>query len=204
MDGESLEVLRVLLEEKLIIDFPPFQRFLKALGYLSATDRSASVDEEIQMHADTLYHRMLDQEKAQEAARAAGLPVPQFPPIISQQAPATPAASALSDSRFSAEPGPAPQSRTVVEALAAAEKKAPQRDYFTPEARAELEKRTKDQPEYVREIEEKALRAEAESDFLIAKELEKLRSEKQQQERDERRERGESTLENTTGKRLWW
>ncbi|KAL8847892.1 MAG: hypothetical protein Q9221_007067 [Calogaya cf. arnoldii] len=57
-------------------------RFLKALGYLSAHDRPAEVDERIQMHADKLYHRMLDQERAVEAAKKSGLPIPEFPPLI--------------------------------------------------------------------------------------------------------------------------
>ncbi|KAI9674864.1 MAG: hypothetical protein M1829_003604 [Trizodia sp. TS-e1964] len=57
-------------------------RFLKALGYLSTFDRPAEVDEAIQMHADTLYQRMLAQEAATEAARAAGLPAPEFGELI--------------------------------------------------------------------------------------------------------------------------
>lgn len=35
------------------------------------------------MHADTLYHRMLAQEAAVAEAQAAGLPEPQFSPILS-------------------------------------------------------------------------------------------------------------------------
>lgn len=170
-------------------------RFLKALGYLSAINRPASVDEEIQMHADTLYHRMLDQEKAQEAAKAAGLPIPQFSPIVPQSSGTMPK-PAPTDTGFPAKPEPVAQSRTVVEAVAAAEEKAPQRDYLTPEARAELKKRIKDQPEYVREVEEKAMRAEAESDASIAKTVDRLFSDKQQR-RDERRKRGEATLGDT-------
>ncbi|KAI9733035.1 MAG: hypothetical protein M1834_003580 [Cirrosporium novae-zelandiae] len=57
-------------------------KFLKALGYLSMSN-SPEQNERIQMHADTLYHRMIDQEKATEEAKAAGLPTPSFPPIIS-------------------------------------------------------------------------------------------------------------------------
>ncbi len=34
------------------------------------------------MHADTLYHRMLDQEMAIEKAKAEGQPVPTFAPLI--------------------------------------------------------------------------------------------------------------------------
>ncbi|KAG9230057.1 hypothetical protein BJ875DRAFT_168953 [Amylocarpus encephaloides] len=57
-------------------------KFLKALGYLTNADRAPEVDEQIQMHADTLYHRMLDQEKAVEEAKAEGRPVPTFPPLF--------------------------------------------------------------------------------------------------------------------------
>ncbi|MCJ1287587.1 hypothetical protein MMC26_006939 [Xylographa opegraphella] len=58
-------------------------RFLKALGYLSTYDRPPEVDEQIQMHADTLYHRMLDQERLVKEAKDAGLPIPTFPSLIS-------------------------------------------------------------------------------------------------------------------------
>lgn len=61
-----------------------FQRFLKALGYLSAHDRPPEVDERIQMHADTLYHRMLDQERAVEEAEKSNLPIPEFPPLVTE------------------------------------------------------------------------------------------------------------------------
>lgn len=36
------------------------------------------------MHADTLFHRMLDQEKQIEEAKAEGRPFPTFPPLMSQ------------------------------------------------------------------------------------------------------------------------
>ncbi|KAI8965447.1 hypothetical protein F5Y11DRAFT_313154 [Daldinia sp. FL1419] len=57
-------------------------RLLKALGYLSTLDRSPEDEEEIQMHADTLYHRMLSQEAEITAAREEGRPIPRFPPLI--------------------------------------------------------------------------------------------------------------------------
>ncbi|KAF9875693.1 hypothetical protein CkaCkLH20_06625 [Colletotrichum karsti] len=53
-------------------------RFLKALGYQSSFGRPEQVEENIQMHADTLYQRMLEQEKAIEAAKAEGLPLPKL------------------------------------------------------------------------------------------------------------------------------
>ncbi|POS87212.1 hypothetical protein EPUL_002257 [Erysiphe pulchra] len=58
-------------------------KFLKALGYLSTFDRPAEVNEQIQMHADSLYHRMLEEEKLSEAAKANGKPNPKFPPLLS-------------------------------------------------------------------------------------------------------------------------
>ncbi|KAJ0162497.1 hypothetical protein CTA2_4461 [Colletotrichum tanaceti] len=53
-------------------------RFLKALGYQSIHNRPAQVEEDIQMHADQLYARMLEQERAIEAAKKEGLPTPKF------------------------------------------------------------------------------------------------------------------------------
>ncbi|KAF3806778.1 hypothetical protein GCG54_00000144 [Colletotrichum gloeosporioides] len=66
-------------------------RFLKALGYQSVYNRPAQVEEDIQMHADKLYQRMVEQEKAIEAAKQEGLPVPKFDlsiPAAAEMAPA--------------------------------------------------------------------------------------------------------------------
>lgn len=68
------------------------QKFLKALGYLSTFDRLPEVDERIQMHADTLFHRMLDQEKAAQEAEKEGREAPKFAPLL-RQAPSAPAAA---------------------------------------------------------------------------------------------------------------
>ncbi|POS77551.1 hypothetical protein DHEL01_v204051 [Diaporthe helianthi] len=57
-------------------------RLLKALGYINALDRSPEMDERIQMHADKLYHQMLEQEAAIEKAKAEGLPEPKFEPFV--------------------------------------------------------------------------------------------------------------------------
>ncbi|KAK1994833.1 hypothetical protein LX36DRAFT_660178 [Colletotrichum falcatum] len=53
-------------------------RLLKALGYQSVHDRPAQVEEDIQMHADRLYARMIEQEEAAEAAKKEGLPAPKL------------------------------------------------------------------------------------------------------------------------------
>lgn len=62
------------------------QRLLKALGYLNALDRSPETDERIQLHADKLYHQMLEQDAAVEAAKKEGRPIPKFEPVIPKQA----------------------------------------------------------------------------------------------------------------------
>lgn len=57
-------------------------RFLRALGYGSDMVRSNTVDEDIQMHADSLYQRVLAHEQAVEAAREHDTPIPVFNPAI--------------------------------------------------------------------------------------------------------------------------
>ncbi|KAK7413228.1 hypothetical protein QQX98_007887 [Neonectria punicea] len=62
-------------------------RFLRALGYGSVSGRSAEVEEDIQMHADSLYQRMINHEAAAEKAKAEGLPVPVFEPGVPKAKP---------------------------------------------------------------------------------------------------------------------
>ncbi|KAL2201814.1 hypothetical protein CC79DRAFT_1326632 [Sarocladium strictum] len=57
-------------------------RFLRALGYGSAMGRPASVDEDIQMHADALYRRLLAHEAEAEKAKEEGRPIPVFDPAV--------------------------------------------------------------------------------------------------------------------------
>lgn len=54
------------------------KRFLRALGYGSVLGRPPIVDEDIQMHADSLYQRMLQHEAAVEKAKADGTPIPEL------------------------------------------------------------------------------------------------------------------------------
>ncbi|KAJ9216792.1 hypothetical protein DTO166G4_1638 [Paecilomyces variotii] len=55
-------------------------KFLQALGYASSFDWDDEKEERIQMHADKLYHQMLDYERRVEEAQAAGF---EPPPITS-------------------------------------------------------------------------------------------------------------------------
>ncbi|KAJ5676235.1 hypothetical protein N7462_009132 [Penicillium macrosclerotiorum] len=65
-------------------------KFLQALGYAAAFDYDPEKEERIQMHADKLYHQMLDYEKEVAEAKAAGLEVP---PITSLFHPGKPSPS---------------------------------------------------------------------------------------------------------------
>ncbi|CAG8033179.1 unnamed protein product [Penicillium olsonii] len=51
-------------------------KFLQALGYAASFDQDAEKEERIQLHADKLYHQMLDYEKRIEEAKAAGTEAP--------------------------------------------------------------------------------------------------------------------------------
>ncbi|OAA68931.1 hypothetical protein ISF_03306 [Cordyceps fumosorosea ARSEF 2679] len=62
-------------------------RFLRALGYGSVIDRPAQVEEDIQMHADKLFNRMLEHERAVAAAKEAGLPAPIFDSVVPRPPP---------------------------------------------------------------------------------------------------------------------
>ncbi|KAM5355411.1 hypothetical protein ACJ41O_002057 [Fusarium nematophilum] len=57
-------------------------RFLRALGYGSVIGRPDQVEEDIQMHADSLFQRMIKHEEAVEKAKADGLPAPVFETTI--------------------------------------------------------------------------------------------------------------------------
>jgi hypothetical protein len=60
-------------------------RLLKALGYLSVQGRGAEVDEDIQMRADELYHRMLAQEREIEKAKAEGRDAPVYGSLFEEK-----------------------------------------------------------------------------------------------------------------------
>ena len=65
-------------------------KFLQALGYLTSANSSDEDEEKIQMHADKLYHRMMDYEKSVEEAKLNDDPIP---PLSSVFDPARPAPS---------------------------------------------------------------------------------------------------------------
>ncbi len=137
-------------------------------------DRPPEVDEKIQMHADTLYHRMLDQEKAIAEAKASGLPVPSFPPIISSSSPSA-----------SSSPSSETSDSTKDKQIRA--------DQLKPSIQKQLKRQLDSLTPEEREIEEKAIAAEiAAGERLIVK-LDSLQEERAKN-RKERKEQGKSTF----------
>ncbi|KAL8400115.1 hypothetical protein RB594_000499 [Gaeumannomyces avenae] len=140
-------------------------RLLKALGYLSAHDRPASVDEEIQMHADSLYHRMLEQEAAAQKAKEEGRPAPEFAPLITRTTFAD--AADMDDEKI--------------------------KGLVSEEARQKFEERVRDLPEQERAAEEAAARAELRAQAEAASRLHELRRE-EERERELRKLQGKETM----------
>lgn len=63
------------------------QKFLEALGYAASLEYDAEKEERIQMHADTLYHQMLDYEKRVEEAKAANVEPPPLTSLFNPDKP---------------------------------------------------------------------------------------------------------------------
>ncbi|KAK4240980.1 hypothetical protein C8A03DRAFT_30949 [Achaetomium macrosporum] len=147
-------------------------RLLKALGYLSVHGRDARVDEDIQMRADELYHRMLDQEREIEKAKAEGREAPAFRPLLEGQKAVVPAAAP-------AAAAPAAAAVDVLEPSAAT-------------VAAWKEKLEKLPPEE-REAEEQALRAEHRANAEMAAKIQGLWQE-QAKEREARKAAGKETI----------
>ena len=171
------------------------QRFLKALGYLSTYSRPESVDEAIQMHADTLYHRMLVQEAAAADAKAAGLPEPQFAPILP------------SVSKSTTTQTPVPDDTNNIPGAAAA--MAPKGDLptlmpetqrlLTPASQAALRERLKSMTAMERELEERGVLMEAEAASETGRQVTDVI-----EQRKKRREEGKATAGDTISGWFGW
>ncbi|RKF74970.1 putative autophagy protein [Golovinomyces cichoracearum] len=150
-------------------------KFLKALGYLSSFDRPVEVDEEIQMRADTLYHRMLDEEKKIEEARAEGKPTPKFSPLLSQEISSSPLK---------------PETK-------AAQKDVDQASRLPSDLKESVRKQLKERLEKLtpieKEVEEQAIKAEIRAGESLGGNLTDV-YEKQEHDRQVRREQGKETI----------
>jgi len=63
-------------------------KFLQALGYLASSTSTNEDEEKIQMHADKLYHRMMDYEADVEEAKRNSKPIPPLSSIFDPSRPA--------------------------------------------------------------------------------------------------------------------
>ncbi|RAK80489.1 uncharacterized protein BO72DRAFT_475112 [Aspergillus fijiensis CBS 313.89] len=80
-------------------------KFLQALGYASSFEWDAEREERIQMHADKLYHEMLDYETRVEEAQKAGLEPPPLTSLFNPQAPPPPQSPAVTTKKTLEIPG---------------------------------------------------------------------------------------------------
>lgn len=186
-------------------------KFLKALGYLSTYERPPEVDEQIQMHADKLYHQMLRQERAIEKARAEGKPLPTLEDLIPASALSrvpsaihpsvmTPSANLETSSSSPSQAASSDPDGKHLPTIASpsSDQAPPQKRYtvpdeFTEAAQAALDERLKNVPESEREVEAKAFVAEIASTQHT---LQRVNEHRRQQEEGiaRRRAKGQETL----------
>ena len=184
----------------------PIQRFLKALGYLSTYDRPPSVDEAIQMHADTLYHRMLTQEAAIEEAKASGLPTPSFGPILSAEKPSS--TSQLQQTLNIQQPHITSSAAASAPAPIAEPLDAESGEYslspttkalLRPESQEKLLKKLKEMPPSEREVEERSVQMEAQASREISERVKQV-----EEGRKRRREEGTASIGDTISGWFGW
>ena len=133
------------------------------------------------MHADTLYHRMLDQERAIEEAKAADKPIPEFPPIVTSlpSTPLVPSTQASTPSDTAATSPPQQVDPTPAQ--------------FSPKVQAQLAERLKGLSPAERELEEKAIAMEIAAGQILGRQIDQLYEEQGKAKR-ERRARGQDTF----------
>jgi hypothetical protein len=123
------------------------------------------------MHADTLYHRMLEEERLADEAKAKGEPVPEFAPLIANQ-------TGARDAVVEATATDADSTQQILGRLSA-------------DKRANLEKNLEKLGPRQREVEEKAFA----KDILLAEKLGREVDSKREEQMEERRRRKEDGKE---------
>lgn len=132
---------------------------------------------------------MLDQERAVEAAKAAGQPIPSFPPIMSSYPPKS--LSTLSDATSTSE------NKGILPAASI------KREELMPKVKAQLEKRFKDLSPEEREVEEKAIAMEIAAGEVLQKQIEEVWDE-QGKAKTLRREQGKETFSDRVSGWFGW
>ncbi|EME48708.1 hypothetical protein DOTSEDRAFT_67669 [Dothistroma septosporum NZE10] len=161
-------------------------RFLKALGYL-AQQRSAEEEERIQMHADKLYHQMLERERTAKEAEEQGLEAPELPPLIHAET----TTKALGQDSAWARARQKALDRGMPQTLSS----------YPPEKQQEIKKRIEGLSKEQKELELQLIAAESRAQLEYAEEISE-RLEEERVHRAERRERGKETTGDAI-KRLW-
>ncbi|TKA66798.1 hypothetical protein B0A55_11822 [Friedmanniomyces simplex] len=164
-------------------------RFLKALGYLSL-ERSEAEEERIQMHADRLYHEMLDREQRAEEARKSGVEAPALPPLISKEG---------TTAALGADSAWADAHKRMEELGSASGLKLSD---YSPERQEQIKKQLASlATRQERELEMQLIAAEQRAQLDIAERIQERFTE-ERKGRESRRERGKETVGDTI-KRMW-
>jgi hypothetical protein len=172
-------------------------KFLKALGYLAAPGRSKLDEERIQMHADSLYHQMLDHEHAVRQAKEQGLPPPKFQPVMSRENLAKFLGNQLPETVQLAERArKTAQDDKVPDNVPAEYRKKIQKTLDA--HRKNMENMTPDE----RSLEEAALLSNMSEHGKMVEEYTKALDE-QKRQRQQRRQEGKETITDRT-RRWWW
>ena len=146
------------------------------------------------MHADTLYHRMLAQEAAAEEAKAAGLPEPQFAPILSSVSKSITANNNTTATATTTAPPPQPTSKDDLPSL------TPEtQTLLTPASQAALRERLKGMTPMERELEERGVIMEAKAASETGKQVTDIIG-----QRKKRREEGKATAGDTISGWFGW
>lgn len=149
------------------------------------------------MHADTLYHRMLSQEKAIEEAKAAGQPVPIYAPILAPENTATTTAPTTSPTPSNAATSTIPAPKDSKPDLPALSSET--RTLLHEPAQQKLREKLKDMTPSERELEERSVQMEARTAGDIA-----VRMREVGEGRKKRREEGKGDTADTIAGWFGW
>lgn len=148
------------------------------------------------MHADTLYHRMLAQEAATAEAKAAGLPEPEFPPMLPSVSVASITTTPVPQNEVTgANPALASSPSSKKDAANNKDEDGlPQlmpetRELLKPSAQAALRERMKDMTPTERELEEKGVLMSAKTTSETGQLMMEIN-----EQRKKRRDEGKATM----------
>ena len=162
-------------------------RFLKALGYLSTQHQTEEEEERIQMHADKLYHEMLEREAKMKEAKKAGRETPKLDPLLQPDV----LTKTLGEKSAYARARERARAAGLPTNLSA----------YTPEKQEEIKERVKGMSEQERELELQLIAAETRAQLEYSDQV-KERMEEERIHRAQRRERGKETVGDTI--KRWW